>query len=49
VSVVINQPGDSTLTDNVRSFIVQKSNASTLEKVTVQIKQITLVLILIGI
>lgn len=38
VSVVIRKIGDNTLTNNVRPFTVQKSNASTLNKVTVQIK-----------
>lgn len=38
VSVVLNQTGDSILTNNVRPFVVQKSSAATLDKVTVQIK-----------
>jgi Secretion system C-terminal sorting domain len=38
VSVVINQTGDSILTNNVRPFVVQKSIAATFDKVTVEIK-----------
>lgn len=38
VSLVINQVGDSILTNNVQSITVQKSSAATFNKVTVEIK-----------